>query len=253
VKVLPRFNCQREDVVHNILTNANVRGYWLDQMVATVEQNGYDGVQMDFEKGLAADRGAMTSFVTELAARLHARGRLLSVAVSPKVADVPNHPRSSAFDYIALAQHADWVFVMAWGIHWQTSAPGAVDDLTWFNRVMAYMDTLPDHGRYVVGTQLYGLDWANGGGTSNPAAPYEWSDAQALAARVGATPHRDATTDNWTFSYQDGNGSPHEVWYTDSVTTHTRMQLARDRGFGVGFWRLGNEDQRLWSDPLIQP
>jgi hypothetical protein len=29
------------------------------------------------------------------------------------------------------------------------------------------------------------------------------------------------------------------------------MQLARDHGLGVGFWRLGNEDQSTWSDPLV--
>jgi len=27
----------------------------------------------------------------------------------------------------ALAQHADTIFVMCWGIHWKTSAPGAID------------------------------------------------------------------------------------------------------------------------------
>ena len=40
-------------------------------------------------------------------------------------------------------------------------------------------------------------------------------------------------------------------WYPDAQTVGDRFQLARDRGLGVGLWRLGTEDQRLWDDPRI--
>jgi spore germination protein YaaH len=253
IKLLPRFNCQRETVVKQILTDPALRQRWIDGIVAAVEQNGYDGAQLDLEKGGPTERSAMTSFVTELASRLHADGKLLSVAVNAKTWDDPNHPRSTVFDYVALSQQADWIFVMAWGIHWGSSTPGAQDDLTWLTKVVAYLDTMPDRGRFVLGTQLYGDDWPNGGGQDHPATPYEYAGVQALIARVGATPVHDPTADSWTFSYQDASGTPHEVWYGDATTTHTRVRLAHDHGLGIGFWRLGNEDQRLWDDPLLQP
>jgi spore germination protein YaaH len=250
VKVLPRFNCQRETVVAQIMNDPALREQWLSALVDNVEQHGYDGLNIDFEKGRAADRDAYSSFVAELASRLHARGKLLSVAVSAKTADVPNHPRSTFFDYAALGRSADWVFVMAWGIHWQTSAPGALDDIRWLRNVVSYIASVPNSGRFVLGTALYGMDWANGGGASNPAVPYEYTDMQALIARLGVTPRRDAVTDNWTFSYRDGTGD-HDVWYLDSSTTAARVQLARDNGLGVGFWRLGNEDQEMWRNPAF--
>ncbi|MEA2448968.1 MAG: hypothetical protein QOG63_900 [Thermoleophilaceae bacterium] len=250
VKVLPRVNCQREALVAQIMNDPALREQWLAAMVDLVDQHGYDGLNLDFEKGRAADRDGYTSFIGELASRLHARGKLLSVAVSAKTADVPNHPRSTFFDYAALAQRADWVFVMAWGIHWQTSTPGALDDIRWLQNVVSYVGGLPNSSRFVLGTALYGLDWANGGGSSNPAVPYEYSDMQSLIARLGVTPRRDAATDNWTFSYRDG-GQDHEVWYLDSSTTQARVALARGNGLGVGFWRLGNEDQAMWSNPAL--
>jgi hypothetical protein len=44
----------------------------------------------------------------------------------------------------------------------------------------------------------------------------------------------------------------HDVWYTDSTTEANRISLAKSSGLGgVGLWRLGREDQRLWSDPLL--
>jgi spore germination protein YaaH len=253
VKVLPRFNCQSTAVLHRILTEPALRARWIDQMVATVQQNGYDGMNLDFEAGAAADRSAFTSFFTELASRLHQNGKLLSIAVSGKWADLPDHPRSTFYDYQALAQNADWVFVMAWGIHWRTSAPGPIEDIAWVKAVMDYTATIPNSRRFVIGTPFYGFDWPNGGGTSNPATPLEYGDIQAIVRRTGATPRHDSASDSMTFSYQDGSGTPHEVWYTDAGTTHTRMQMARDHGFGVGFWRLGNEDQRVWDDPLLTP
>jgi spore germination protein YaaH len=250
VKLLPRFNCQREEMVARIMNEPELREYWIATMVDYVERNGYDGMNLDFEKGRAEDRDRYTSFVAELAARLHARGKILSVAVSAKTRDVMNHPRSTFFDYPGLAQHADYVFVMAWGIHWATSAPGALDDIRWYSDVVNYVAGVPNSGRFVMGTALYGFDWPNGGGQANPAEPYEYSAMQELIARVGATPRRDEVTDNWTFSYRE-NGVDHEVWYVDAATTRERMRLARDNGLGVGFWRLGNEDQTTWSDPLV--
>jgi spore germination protein YaaH len=251
VKVMPRFNCQRSSVLNRIVNDAALRSAWLDQIVSLVEAGGYDGANLDFEAGYATDRSAYTSFVTELAARLHARGKLLSLAVSAKSGDVPNHPRSTFFDYQALAQQADTIFVMAWGIHWQTSAPGAQDDMRWLSHVVAYIDTIGQPGRFVLGMQLYGMDWPAGGGTAHPSTSYEYSDLQALIARVGATPTRDAGADAWNFSYADSDGVSHDVWYTDSATEAARAQLARDHGIGVGFWRLGNEDQRLWERPEV--
>jgi hypothetical protein len=31
------------------------------------------------------------------------------------------------------------------------------------------------------------------------------------------------------------------------------VRLAKSRGLGIGFWRLGREDQRVWDDPLLAP
>jgi spore germination protein YaaH len=249
VKVLPRFNCQRSAVLSRILNEPALRSAWLDQVVSLVEEHGYDGANIDFEAGYASDRSAYTSFVAELAARLHARGKLLSLAVSAKTADVPNHPRSTFFDYAALSLHADTIFVMAWGIHWTSSTPGPQDHMDWWSRVAAYVASVGRPGRFVMGMQLYAMDWPAGGGAAHPATSYEYSDLTALLARVGASPVRDPDADAWTFRYTDADGVGHEVWYTDAATQAERVSLARSYGIGFGFWRLGNEDQRLWDSP----
>ena len=253
LKVMPRFNCQREDVLHRILTEPGLRDRWLAYIVDTVEAHAYDGANVDFEKGLAGDRDLYTAFVAELGRRLHDRGRLLSIAVSAKQREVLNHPRSTFFDYPALSQHVDTVFVMAWGIHWTTSRPGALDDMAWLTGVVNYIKTMPNRHRFVLGSPLYGMDWPGDGGADEPAESYEYDEVIALAQRVGATPVRDEASDSMHFTYTDSVGKRHEVWYGDATTLASRFALAREAGIGVGVWRLGNEDQRVWSDPLLGP
>jgi spore germination protein YaaH len=143
---------------------------------------------------------------------------------------------------------------MTWGYHWATSGPGPQDDIDWTRKVIGYVGTMTNKSRFVIGIQLYGMDWPNGGGPANPATSYEYEDVLALAQRVGATPVRDEQGDAMHFSYVDpATGTPHDVWFPDARTEAARVRLAHETGVGIGLWRLGREDQRLWDEPLLAP
>ncbi len=253
VKVHARWNCQRTATLSAILHNPSLREATIAGITGTVVANGYDGANIDFEAGAAADRSAFSSFIHDLADRLHASGKALSVDVSPKFKDVPNHPRSTFFDYDALAASADVVLVMAWGIHWSTSVPGAIDDMPWLAAVARYVAARPLRDRFVLGFGLYGIDWPAGGGTAHPGTPLEYADVTALAAKYGATPSVDPVSQAPFFRYTDSGGVPHEVWYVDAASLAKRLDLARSLGLRVGLWRLGREDPGIWGLPGLQP
>jgi spore germination protein YaaH len=250
VEVYGRFDCQSTAILHTILTDPGTRSAWLTGIVDAAVQHGYDGINLDFEAGAAADRAALSSFVAELSGRLHAVGKKLAVDVSPKAADSLTHPRSGIYDYPVLAESADIVFVMAWGIHWSTSAPGPIADMPWLQSVVGYLNTLPNRQKYVIGTPMYAMDWVNGGGTGNPATAQEWSDMTALSALVGVATAYDTTAHEMHFSYTDARGA-HEVWASNAGTVLERLQLFRANGYAIGVWRLGHEDQAMWGDPLL--
>jgi len=250
IRVLPRFNCQQQDVVHRILTDPVTRDSTIAALVGLVQQNGYDGINLDFENGDAADRAALTAYVERLGASLHATGAKLSVDVSPKY-EPTTTGRSGLYDYEAIARAADTVFVMNWGWHWTTSEPGAPDDLALCRQVADYLATMPNRSRFVLGTQMYGMDWASGGGAASPGVALEHADVESLLSRYGLMPELDPAADSWVFTYSDAAGTPHEVWFPDAATIARRVRLARERGLGIGFWRLGREDPDVWADPLI--
>ena len=253
VKVLARFDCQSTAAIDRILNDPATRARTVDGLMGLVGRYGYDGISLDLEAGAASNRAALTSFVAELGRRMHAAGRLLSIAVSPKSSDSPTHPRAGIFDYAALVPNVDWVFVMNWGFHWATSAPGPIADLRWAAANADYVASMPQPKKWILGAPMYGFDWTGAGGSSQEAVPLEYADVRALVARVGATPRYDAAAREWTFTYAAG-GQTHTVWYLDSRAIGERFALARARGLGgVGVWRLGTEDQATWSQPLVAP
>jgi spore germination protein YaaH len=255
VKVLARFDCQSDTAIDRILNDPATRAATLNGLTALVARYGYDGISIDFEAGAASNRAALTSFISELGRRLHAAGRLLSMAVSPKASDSPTHPRSGIFDYAALVPNVDWIFVMNWGIHWSTSAPGPIADLTWAAPNADYVASMPQKKKWILGAPMYGFDWPGNGGADEEATPLEFADVRALVARVGATPRFDTASGEWTFTYRsEADGKTHTVWYVDSRAIALKFALARDRGLGgVGVWHLGTEDQSIWSQAAVAP
>ncbi len=250
IRVLPRVDCQSPTRLHRLLTDPATRATVIAQLAELAATHGYDGLQIDFEAGAASDRDALTSFVAELAGILHGQGKRISVAVSATT-KVVTTGRAAFYDYAALGAVADTVFVMNWGKHWSTSTPGALADLPWATAVANFVATMPNKSRYVLGAGLYGMDWPAGGGPSQPATALEWADIQNLIASVGATPVVDPVANAPHFSYVDGAGVGHDVWYTDARSMDALIRLAHDRGLGFGVWRLGREDPGIWEHPLV--
>lgn len=250
IAVMPRFNCQDAATVHLILTQPALRAATLARLVSIARDPSYQGLNLDLENDGASDRQALTDFVTALAARLHAMHKKLSVVV---VGVSEDNPRKSTgvYDDRALAAVADSVFVLAWGAHWEGSTPGPIAPLGAASETAAYLASLPNARRFVLGAPMYGLDWGGGGGKADPAAAYQYAGIVSLAHSVHAHVHRDPASAELTFAYTDADGVAHEVWGMDGQAVAALLRIARTHGLATGVWRLGEEDQSLWSSSQI--
>ncbi len=252
IEVMPRVNCQsiaRED---EVLNDTATRTKVIEGLASLCRTYGYQGVQIDFEGAEPGERSAFTAFITALAERLHAQGDKLSTAVTAKYYNVLTG-RAAMYDDAAISAVSDYVFVLDWGIHWTTSTPGSIDEYPWFKRVAEYTATLPNKSRFVLGMPMYGIDWAGAGGPSDPGTPLEYESIVALETTFGALPEWDATALSPHFSYTDGAGVHHQVWFTDEQSIGARAQLAESLGLKIGLWHLGSEDQGVWELPQLAP
>jgi spore germination protein len=249
IALMPRFNCQDGATVHRILTDPNLRAATLTRLAAIGSATLVRGVCLDLENDGAEDREALSSFVSALAGRLHARHRRLTVVVDG-VEHEDARISTGFYDDRALSAVADTVFVLAWGTHWEGSAPGPISSLGYVEGVARYVASLPHASRFVLGAPMYGLDWAGEAGSGAPAQAYQYDGVVALQHAVGATPHRDPATGEMNFTYES-EGVLHHVWYLDGHSVAQILRIGRVNGLAVGVWRLGMEDQRLWSSPVV--
>ncbi len=246
IEVLPRVNCLDVPYEEEVLAPASAaHEKMIEGLAAMCREDGYSGVQIDFENAPPSERGAFTAFITELAARLHSQGDKLSTVVTAKYWNVPSG-RAAMYDDAALSVPSDYIFVLDWGLHWVTSAPGSIDEYGWFKKVAEYTATMPNLQKFTLGMPLYGVDWPDGGGFSHPGSALEYSSIMELAASLDVSPEWEATAQSPHFSYTS-EGVHHEVWYVDQQSLAARAQLASSLGLKVGLWRLGHEDQRIWE------
>jgi chitodextrinase len=248
IKVEPRFHTEDPTTQHSLLADPVKSAALAARIAAICALQGYDGANIDFEGGPPTDRAALTTFVQTLAGLLHDQGETLTISIGAKTS-ASTTGRNGYFDYPGLAQAADRLFVMAWDLHWSTSPAGPISDVTWVSKIVSYIQTVPNPGRFIIGTQLYGFDWPRGG----KATPLEYDDIQSLLAHVGATPLWDPVAQEPYFTYTDGAGTAHAVYYANAPSVDARFAVARTHGMGVGFWRLGSEDQSVWANSSVQP
>ncbi len=247
---LPRYTCQDGAIVHRILTESALRERTLAQLATLAASPSYAGLNLDLENDGPADRAALSLFVQALAVRLHAEHRRLAVDVVGVTSEPIPRPWAGFYNYRAISANADTVFVMAWGTHWEGSGPGPLASLSYVEGVARFVASLPNAHRFVLGTPMYGLDWPIRDGHPTRASALQYAGVMALAQSVGATPARDRSSGEMTFAYTRAR-VPHRVWYMDAQAIVDCLRIAHTFGLPAGVWRLGEEDQALWSSPAV--
>jgi hypothetical protein len=215
----------------------------VSEIVALVDSNHYAGIDLDYENLHAGDRQAFTAFVTSLASALHANGKILSVALFAKTTDAGYAPRNVAQDYAAIGQVADQVRLMGYDYHWATSPPGPVAPIGWIRGVIRYAKTQMPASKIILGIPQYGYDWSGGVGTA-----ITWLQALQLSRQYHVQPRYDASSQTPWFSYTDGSGRRHTVWFENAESSLAKFQAAQGTGIGgVYLWMYGYADPGTWS------
>jgi spore germination protein YaaH len=229
-------------VVSKIIADPQLRAVNLNALVNLAVTGGYDGIDLDYENLRASDRAAFTAFVQQLAAALHAQGKLLSVNVYAKTSEPGTWDGPQAQDWWAIGQVADQVRIMTYEYSWSTSPPGPVAPVNWVNDVIAYATSQIPRAKILQGMPFYGYDWVGQRGTD-----LVWSQAMDLASQFGVPLKWDSASASPWFEYVSGSAR-HTVWFENGSSVGAKLEVTRvhDVG-GIAVWRLGGEDPANWS------
>ncbi len=244
VKVVPIINNINDDLgegefdskmLHRILHNPQKKERLINDIVKYIQQYHLQGINIDFEEFAEKSDEPIIAFQKEVYDKLHAKGLLVTQDIMPSDAD---------FNVKELSKYNDYLFLMAYDEHYSTSVPGPVSGQQWIEKTLDETAGEIPSEKIILGIASYGYDWPQ----HTQAATLTYQQTLANAKQFNATIEFDNGTYNNSFNYTDGDGVKHDVYFTDAVTNFNTIRFADEYGTaGTAIWRLGSEDERIWT------
>jgi spore germination protein len=229
---------------HALLQSYNSRAKAISDILAILEKQGYDGVNIDLENVNPKDRENLTAFMNELRARLKPRGYLVTMSVPAKTQDHRGQSWIGAFDYYALGKACDYVMLMTYDEHSQVSGSGPVASFPWVEKVIKYAITQIPRHKVLMGVPAYGYDWNLSTGR---AVALSYTQVMNRANRMGIDPSWDSKAKSPFFKYVE-NGASHVVWFESPHSLKPKLELIEKYDIGgIAIWKLGYEDNLYWK------
>jgi len=237
------------ELVDTILENTALQDTLIDNLLKTMRDKGYYGVNIDFERISPKNRELYNNFLRRVVAALRPQGFVVSTALAPKPSDYTTGTWHGAHDYRAHGEIVDFVVIMTYEWGWSGGPPYAVAPVDLVEDVIRYAVSVIPSRKIMMGMPLYGYDWMlpfmPSGKWAKRLSPQE---ALKLAAKEGAEIRFDAQTQSPTFKYYDDNGVEHEVWFEDARSIREKLLLVNKYDLrGVSYWLLGLDFPQNWN------
>lgn len=226
-------------LIHSVVNNEEYKANLIRNLLETMEEKGYQGVDIDFEYILAEDRDAFTAFVQEAAEAMRENGYRTSVALAPKTSSDQKGLLYEGKDYRALGEAADHVLLMTYEWGYTYGPPMAVAPLNQVRRVVEYALTQIPAEKIDLGIPNYGYDWPLPyvKGTTK-AATINNIQAVRIAVENGARILFDNVAESPYFTYSE-NDTEHEVWFEDVRSLLAKFELIKEYELrGCGYWQI---------------
>ncbi len=236
------------NAILGLLQNTELRTTHIAVLVNETLKYNYDGIDIDYESIAPSGRPAYSAFMQELSDALHAKGKLLTVAVHAKTSDAGG--LGGFQDWKLLGQICDRIRIMTYDYSWRGSlTPGPIAPLTWVSQVSDYARSVMPPAKVQIGVPFYAYKWDEG---SKEAQSLTWMDVQRLI---------DSYTPQVFFSESDSSGPIQEstfkytagghlttVWFASARALEAKLQLVDKQELGgIAIWRLGSEDPANWQ------
>lgn len=221
--------------VHRIIHSNQRTDKFIKSILFNLDKYQFHGVNIDFEELDENTDEYIIAFQKKLYTELHKKGYIVTQDVSPFNED---------YNYNQLINCNDYLFLMAYDQHNQNSLPGPISAHGWIeNALDEALSKIPSN-KVVLCVAGYGYDWAKGYQGVN----ITYQEAISTAAESDTTPFYNNNTYNLNYTYWDENNIEHQVYFTDAATAYNVIRTSQDFGTaGVALWRLGSEDERMWS------
>ncbi len=255
IKVVPFLSNHWDRTVGRAaLTNMNAL---TDQLASAVIKYGLDGVNVDLENLNELDTSSYTAFVRLLRTKLGSE-KTIAVAVAANPYGWTRGWQAS-YDYAALAQHSDYLLIMAYDESYESGPAGPVASIGFAEKSIQYALARVSKEKIVLGIPFYGRYWQTGAayggyGASLTKIKSIISTYQSSVTYDTASQSAKATVTIKSTDVKPVIGSrtlgagTYTFWYENEASLRAKLALINKYDiYGVGSWSLGQETADTWT------
>ena len=226
-------------LITTLVNNEEIIQTLLSNLLSTLLEKGFQGVDIDFEYILPEDRIPFADFVAQTREFLSPYGFHVSVALAPKTSDSQQGVLYEGKDYALLGSAADRVLLMTYEWGYTYGPPMAVAPINKVREVVDYAVTRIAPAKIDLGIPNYGYDWTLPYVRGTSAAKVIGNvEAVQIAASAGVPIQFDEVAMSPFFRYEK-DGLEHEVWFEDVRSIREKFSLLQAYGLrGMGYWQL---------------
>ncbi|MFC4210002.1 glycosyltransferase [Pedobacter lithocola] len=237
IAVVSNFNKDRWDgaAVRRLLSDMPAQQKLISNLINITKKYGYKGINIDFEELNLENGEDFNNFMKNLYAQFHVKNLIVSQDISPENDD---------YSPEVLQHYNDYIVLMAYDQHTEGSNAGDVSHQEWVEEKLDDICSKMDANKVILALACYGYDWPE----KSVGTPITYETAITTAVNYKSRINYDSGSANLNFSYKDGSGINHKVYFTDAATNFNLIRKADDWDIaGIALWRLGSEDKRLWQ------
>lgn len=230
-----------ENYGDDVLRSYEKRQQIIDAVMADMEANDIDGLNMDFEQISSEYSEDYLQFLRELSARCRAAGKYFT-------ADnyAPYEYNDTIFSITEQNDLCDYVIIMAYDDYVGGDEAGPNSSTPFLEEVLELSLDKIDAGKLVVVLPFYTRFWyETDGELTNSAFSIEssWEELSENAV----TAEWDDELDLYYVSYED-EGSTVYAWLENEETISSKLSVLSGYSIaGTGFWRLGWGTSEIWK------
>jgi spore germination protein len=236
------------NLAHTILASPELQNTLLTNIISTMKNKGYRGLNIDFESVLPSDRELYNQFIRRAVTRLHPEGFSVSSSLAPKTSAAQKGLLYEAHDYAAHGAILDFVVLMTYEWGYRLGPPQAISPLNQIRAVLDYAVTVIPRNKILMGFQLYARDWLLPHVQGQQAETFSMQEAIHRALQHGATIQYDPSTQSPFYQYTDAQGRSHEVWFEDARSAQAKFDTVKIYNLlGISYWELGYPFPQNWA------
>ncbi len=223
-----------------IMSYTSKRAYLISNLMAEVEANDLDGLNLDFEQVPSEAVPHYVEFIRELSVECRKAGVVLSV---------DNYPPQGGSNYNLKEQGivADYVIIMGYDEHWAgCDEAGSVASIGYVEQGISLVAQDVPAEKIINAIPFYTRVWKTNGGSVTSEALGMNASKEFISKYDIDTQWDEATCQN--YGEKEMSGTLYQVWLEDAESIQTKLNVMDNYGIaGVAEWQLGMEDKAIWQ------